>query len=78
MEIKAGPGAVAGAGQGTDSVEDVDGCVGIGAVDEGMLEVGGGAGGGSGGGGGRLEEMDRAAVAEPKRDSECPYPPPIL
>lgn len=38
--------------------------------------VGGGGGGGSGGGGGRVEEMDRAAVAELRKESELLKPPP--
>lgn len=37
---------------------------------------GGGGGGGSGGGGGRVEEMERAAVAEPRREREWLKPPP--
>lgn len=39
----------------------------------GMVE--GGGGGGTAGGGGRLEDIDRAAVAEPSRERECPKPP---
>lgn len=38
--------------------------------------VGGGGGGGSGGGGGRVEEMDRAAVAELRKERELLKPPP--
>lgn len=38
------------------------------------MEEGGG-GGGTAGGGGRLEDIDRAAVAEPSRERECAKPP---
>lgn len=37
---------------------------------------GGGRGGGRGGGGGRVEEIERAAVAEPRREREWLKPPP--
>lgn len=40
------------------------------AVEEGALDAAGGGGGGRDGGGGRVEERDRAAVAEPRRDME--------
>lgn len=48
------------------------------AADEGVVEGGGGGGRGGGrvGGGGRVEEMERAAVADPRRDREWGKPPP--
>lgn len=58
---------------------DIRALEGVGAVGLGV-EVGwgvaeGGGGGGTAGGGGRLEDIDRAAVAEPRSERECPKPP---
>lgn len=57
---------------------DIRALEGVGAVELGaevmwgMVE--GGRGGGTEGGGGRLEDIDRAAVAEPSRERDCPKP----
>lgn len=38
----------------------------------------GGGGGGTAGGGGRVEEIDKAAVAESSMESECANPPVVV
>lgn len=55
--------------------DEVEGCEAEVEADV-WVVVGGGGGGGSGGGGGRVEEMDRAAVAELRKERELLKPPP--
>lgn len=69
MSGRPGAGAAELAGQ-VDREDEAEGWAALAAA------LGGGGGGGSGGGGGRVEEMDRAAVAELRKERELLKPPP--
>lgn len=76
VEISGRPGAGAvEVAEQVDREEEAEGW-GAEACAVAAVVVGGGGGGGSGGGGGRVEEMDRAAVAELRKERELLKPPP--
>lgn len=76
VEMSGGPGA--GSAQEAEREEEVEEWGREAGPHKGVVEggAGGGGGGGKGGGGGRVEEMDRVAVAEPRREREWAKLPP--